>query len=147
MTEINLLDGALYNPASGGGENPRTPTVFKQGTIAPAAVNSNFWTPVAGKSFRLLGFHISVAANAAGATNEISVALNDTPTSALSIATFALFVPTTSVVTSPGQILIASINLPGNGWLSHAVGNLCQMSVSNTLTSGTIRINAWGTEE
>lgn len=127
-------------------EQQRTPTSFKTTGLAPAGgATATVWTPTAGKRFRLMGFIATAPMNAAGATNEID--LNLTDSGGGTIATWRVFVPTTPVTTTPGNLVIAKLIIPGNGYLAAAVSSPLTASVSAILTNGTLRFIAWGCEE
>lgn len=144
MTDIEQLHGDLYNPTNSY-ENHRTPTIYKN---ANGQGGMTAWTPTAGKKFRLMGFHLSVTPDAAisGGAAEVIFSLTDQATPIG--FSFRAFIPATAVVATPGSIVIASIVIPGNGYLSLAAANNLLVGVTGgVLTTGQFVFNSFGTEE
>lgn len=142
----SIADAELYNPATGLQEAQRTPTTFVQAN-AVGAGNSTVWTPAAGKRYRLLGFSIYAPSHVAAAVATLlGTNLKDSGGQVIFAGT--TFVPAASVTTTPGTVLIVPpFDLPGNGFLSPAIGNALQLNLSAAINVGQIWISAWGTEE
>lgn len=147
MADVGLVPGVFQLPGGAGYENARTSGTFVQGVVFAAAATGAIWTPAAGKRFRLLGFSILATANAACATNDLKLDLRDSVAGNF-IASFPFFAPTVGVTANPGTLIIAIPHSFGaNGYLSSAINNVLTLNLSVALTAGTIRVNAWGTEE
>ncbi len=117
-----------YNPATGGIDRQRTPTIFK--LIASQAVTAgtpvSVWTPAAGKKFRILGFTLSTSV--AG-----SILIQDTTG--------------VNVLRLPKQVVNGVVSTPqnfNNGYLSTAANNQLFIDVS---ASGNVDGMIFGTEE
>lgn len=122
----------------------RTPSVFKQ-AAASAAGTTAIWTPAAGKRFRLMRLEMSLPGNAAQAVAGIlTLQLMDAATG-VPLA-FDVFVPAVPLTTSVTGWRSGWIDL-GNGILSAAANNALGLSLSAALTTGSVRVNACGTEE
>jgi hypothetical protein len=123
-SHILAVSGLLFNGANH--DRPRTPLVFK--TIAAVAVTAGtpaaFWTPTAGKKFRLMGFMLSLSV--AG-----SVILKDAAT---------------EMIRTP--LMAAGVGLAapplGNGILSALANNVLNGDVTAT---GSVSGFVFGTEE
>jgi len=115
-------------------------------TVATATLgNTDVWTPATGKKFRLRGYSIDVTGNAiqAIAGGTITVQLLD---SAAEIAAVSLFVPLLALVAS-GTLFSSGFVSLGDGYLSAVANNVLKVALSVALTGGTVRVNAFGSEE
>lgn len=119
----------LFNPLTGNAEAQRTPTVFTAfpaaGHAAPAATEEPFWTPAAGKRFRLLGWTLEVA---------VATQLELLDGAA---GTRVYTIPLAAGVPNVSPIL-------GNGILSRKVGNAL---VAVSSVGGNVRGTLYGVEE
>jgi hypothetical protein len=146
MTELVIPANTFQNNVTQQAENPRTPTHWKQANANVAGAGT-VWTPAAGKKYRLMGYHVYCGVQvAAAAATDLGVNIQDSGGTVLEA--LEVFLPAVSVVTAAGTITLASINLPGNGFLSPAINNTLQMVLSASMTgTAKIWIAAWGTEE
>lgn len=133
----------VYNGATW--DRKRSPNIFKTVT-ATASGDTAVWTPASGKKFRLVGFFLMLTNEAAisGGGADLDIVLRD-GTTAMGIG-MSLYVPQVTGTTVPGASGI-SPPLLGNGILSATANNVLNINLSATLTSGKIRITAFGTEE
>jgi hypothetical protein len=122
----------------------RTPNIFRQGVRATSG-NNAFWTPAAGKKFRLMGYFITMTAEAAAASAaDMIISLTDA--GALIGVSHSVYVPALSPTTSGGGFSTGFVSL-GNGILSAVANNALFLNITVTLTAGTVSAVAIGTEE
>jgi hypothetical protein len=119
----------------------RIANVFKT-VVATEAGATALWTPAAGKSFRLMGYTISVAGTLA-ATGVQTLQLLDGATAIKNH--LANVIETTTVSISGGDTQIGA-DL-GQGELSAAANNVLSINLGSAMATGGVAVNAWGTEE
>jgi hypothetical protein len=119
----------------------RVANVFKT-VVATAAGSTVVWTPTAGKSFRLMGYTISVAGTLA-ATGVQALQFLDGATAIKNYFADVIQTPTVSISGGDTQI---GADL-GQGQLSAAVNNVLSISLGSAMVTGGVAVNAWGTEE
>ena len=134
---VTPVSGApVFNESTGHYEDIRTPSTWKAIGPVAGAGNTAIWTPSVGKRFRLLGFQISIpstATTAAGST----IALFDGAGGIINLVDLG--------ASSTGVNLL--FNLPQNGYLSVAAGNVLNLNLTAALTTGAVLVSAWGDEE
>ncbi|MGH7747190.1 MAG: hypothetical protein ACREQ5_20900 [Candidatus Dormibacteria bacterium] len=134
LTQVSFSYG--FNGASF--DRVRIPVIFK--TIAATAAGlTPVWTPAAGKSFRLMGYSISVAGTLA-ATGVQLIQLRD------GAATIIQRQNATVTITTPTDDSHMGVDL-GQGILSAAPNNVLNINLGTAMASGEVDINVWGTEE
>lgn len=134
--------GFAYNGS--GFERVRVPTTFKS-AVATASGNTAAWTPTSGKKFRIMRYCIDVTGDAATASGgALTVGLQDATTD-LGLSR-SVYVPATAGTTMGNHWTSGWVDL-GNGKLSAAANNVLNVNLSAALTSGTVRVQACGTEE
>ena len=105
--------------------------------VATAAGATAVWTPTAGKSFRLMGYTISVSGTLAAAGTQVLQLLDAAAIIKRHNATVQ------SVITGDTQI---GADL-GNGQLSAAANNVLNINLGTAMATGSVAVNVWGTEE
>jgi hypothetical protein len=116
---------------------------------AVSAGNTALWIPSAGKKFRLLTVRIQPSpdafiSTAPGSGQSVLVDLLD-GTISLNVQT-VFWIPK-NLPASPVNILPMEIDLGTIGYLSQAIGNVLYVNLPVTLTTGFMRVEAFGTEE
>lgn len=117
----------------------RLSAVFKS-VAATVAGNTTVWTPAAGKKFRLMGYTISVAGTLAATGVEL-IKLTD----AAAGTVIAQHNATVTITTPTGDTQIGA-DL-GQGFLSGAINNALTVNLGTAMATGSVIVNAWGTEE
>jgi hypothetical protein len=138
-----------HNPVNTGGvvtvtNFPTQPNVFKTGQFT-ASGNTALWTPVSGKSFRLLRYQVEVSSNASQVNGGVFTVSFQDQTSTTSFA-HDVYVPSASLK------LFASYNsgwidLGSTGYLSANPNNVLNVNLSAGLNSGVVRVTACGIEQ
>lgn len=123
----------------------REPLVFKRAAASTGTVA--VWTPASGKRFRLLKYLIEVTMNAAiSSAGPVSLTLEDSSTTIFGAHSF--YAPGTAVTATPGICYSTGIvDLGKVGIPAAAVNDVLNIVVGQSLTSGSIIVHAWGTEE
>ena len=141
---VSTTVGALASVYSGATfDFERTPKVFKTAT-ASSSGNTSVWTPTSGKKFRLMGLDFQLSENStlgSGAVINIQFQDGTNPIGPV----FSPFIPATPI-TGIGAEVTSMYSL-GNGILSALANNTLNINLSSALTAGSVRVNAWGTEE
>jgi hypothetical protein len=133
---------------SSGSQLARAADVFKSSAPVSVSGNSTVWTPSTGKRFRLLRYCIEVTAEASKVTTAgiLAIALQDSTTDMG--LTHSVYLPSTSVATTPGLCYSTGwVDLGGIGFLSAAADNVLNVNLAFPLNSGKVRVRAAGTEE
>lgn len=122
--------------------------IYKTG-ILTAIGDTNIWTPPAGKRWRLEKYQIFIPSGCASAApgNLFSINFKDNATP-LNLG-FECTVPTTAVTAGPVSqgSTTGMIELPGNGILSAAEGNILKANLNAALTAGNAAYLLIGKEE
>lgn len=119
-----------------------TPTHFRTVQLALAAATP-VWTPTAGKKFRLLGLLIQLGSAALAAAAESTLTLLD-GADQIELA-FDFWVPTVPAL--PSIAANIALDIRPNGYLSRAINNVLNATLTADLADGHFRILVWGTEE
>lgn len=120
------------------------PADFIQSEQSGLNASVTLWTPDASTAFRLLGWDISITANAAQTTaGTILVTLLDGGVS--TGISFEVAVPAVSAATA-GAILVSRLKLNG-GYKSKGLGNVLTASLSAALIAGSFNFTVFGIEE
>lgn len=123
---------------------PREPNVFK--SIKGSSGTLEVWKPGTGKKFRLLKFSIIVHGNAAAAAEgEESLIFEDEATEMKVIT--SLEVPKIAGTVGGALFYTSAVDLGRIGFLSAAANNILHLKIGTNLSSGALRVSAWGTEE
>lgn len=117
----------------------RVASVFKT-VIATALGLTTVWTPAAGKSFRLMGYTISVAGTLAATGVELIKLVDNIVGNVISQHQATVTITTPTGDTQIGADL-------GQGFLSAAVNNVLKVNLGTAMATGGVAVNVWGTEE
>jgi hypothetical protein len=138
-TPVSPQAGLVYRADTQTYENQRTPSKFV--TIAlSASGNTLCWTPAAGKRFRILGGFLTVGDAVLAAAGPITVSISDAGVT--TNITWRIYLGTSPMVNP-----LPPLNLGPNGYLSTGVGNSAGALLSAALSSGSMQLTLWGTEE
>jgi hypothetical protein len=141
---VSLLTQAaqmLYNnTGTGTMEVQRTPVVFTTNGGFTAAGNTAFWTPAAGKKFRLLGGILTISKEAACAGAQYIMLLD-------AAGWIMRFDISNAALVATGNVIVIPFNLPRNGYLSTAANNVLNLKLNGAFTAGSCALVTWGTEE
>jgi len=133
LSALSAFNGATF-------DRVRVANVFNS-VLATAAGLTAVWTPAAGKSFRLMGYTISVAGTLAATAVELIQLVDN----AIATKVIARHQATVTITTPTGDTQIgAELN---NGYLSVAPDNVLRVNLSAAMATGGVAINTWGTEE
>jgi hypothetical protein len=134
LDQLYAWNGAAY-------DRVRIANVFHTALITASGTHA-VWTPTAGTSFRLMGYSINVAGTAA-ATGVQTIELLDGATVIKNHLATVLqtFAATTALATT-----VIDTDL-GQGQLSAAANNVLNINLSESMATGGVSINVWGTEE
>lgn len=135
---VVLADQRGFNGTSF--DRVRVANVFKS-VAATAAGNTAVWTPAAGKKFRLMGYSISIAGTVTVALVNL-IKLTDAPAGTIIAQNNAAV---GAAVIAGGDTQIEN-NL-GQGFLSALANNVLTVNLSSAMLTGSVIVNAWGTEE
>jgi len=132
ISVLSAFNGATF-------DRVRVANVFKT-VLATALGLTTVWTPTAGKSFRLMGYTISVAGTLAATGVELIKLVDNVVGNLIS-----QHQATVTITTPTGDTQIgASLN---NGFLSAAANNVLKVNLSAAMLTGGVVVNVWGTEE
>ena len=133
----------LWNPAEGGWDRQRTPTVWNVVEEIQAANQTTIWNPGA-QSFRMMGGLVFISGSSARAVgSQTGIQLQDGATTFWAIHPM---IPG-GAGTTMGLDVSVPIAFPGNGYLSTAPGNVLSVNLGAAFTSGGVTVSVWGTQE
>ncbi len=119
-------------------DRKRGANVFKT-VAATGSGETTVWTPTSGKKFRLMGLTVSVSGTLAGLGVQV-ITIKD-GAGGTAFLTFNAAVGATLVGDSQ---MFSEL---GQGKLSAAANNLLIVNLGTAMASGSVAVNAWGTEE
>lgn len=135
------LGPSLYNNVTNENEKQLTPTMMVSLGPVTAVGPTAVWTPATGKRFRMMGYQIVLAAGTTAAAGS-TLTLSDDATDIVRIAICG------AAMAAPGvPVVLASVNLPGNGYLSTTADNALNLALSTALAVGGVCVNVFGVEE
>ena len=122
----------------------RIANIIKTSPLITTVAATTIWTPSASRRFRLMGYRITLSANAAQAVAGIvTLTFNDNVT-AIGLSE-DIFVPSAAGTTI--GLFSTPWTMLGNGYLSTTQANTLNVTLNTAITTGGARVICIGTEE